>query len=110
MDVRAVLFTVASEKDSEDEVNSVHDVFEVLDEGETETDRYLVSFVETEGGEGQGNAIWWVYQINDKQTGDEAYAELSAAWVSWDGIYWDDAEITRVYPHEVKKIVWRRKP
>lgn len=70
-----------------------------------------VSFVEHHGGEGQGDEYWFVYKITHNATGDVRYAKIEARWVSWDGVYWDEAEIFEVWPKEVVKTEWSsRKP
>ena len=68
-------------------------------EGET----YTVIEVDSYGGEGHGDEYWHLYQINDR------YFKLEATWVSWDGVYWDEAELYEVEPKEVTVTKWVKK-
>lgn len=67
---------------------------------------YTLTMEEHEGGEGQGDQYWFVYSFTK---GDKVqYFRLDATWVSWDGVYWDEAELSEVKPKEVTVREWAR--
>lgn len=61
---------------------------------------YTVKEIDSYGGEGMGDEYWHLFKVNDQ------HFKLDAAWVSWDGVYWDDAELYEVEPKEVTITKW----
>jgi hypothetical protein len=65
-----------------------------------EGEKHFVKELDQHGGEGQGDEYYYVYEVDGKTYKLEAY------YASWDGVYWDDAELFEVKPKEVKVIQW----
>jgi len=76
--------------------------------GDYENSEYKFRGVDYFGGEGQGDSMWKVFEIKNKQTNEVVNFRVSAWYDSWDGAEWD-GEIEIVEPVEVTVIEWKRK-
>lgn len=62
-----------------------------------------VTSVEQNGGEGEGDYCYIVFQIGDQLFKKEGY------YASYDGYYWDEGDVFEVEPWQVLTTVYKRK-
>jgi len=109
--IQAIVNKAISEQGTSkyDEGNTFFDGY-TLEEciGDYENSEYKFREVEHFGGEGQGDSMWKVFEIKNKQTNEVVNFRVRGWYNSWNGTEWD-GEIEIVKPVEVTVIKWIRK-
>ena len=60
-----------------------------------------LELIESHGGEGEGTDYWKIFSFKGETL------RFNATWVSWDGVYTDEATIELVEPHQVMTTVYK---
>ena len=60
-----------------------------------------LKIIEVYGGEGAGDEYWKIFSFKGETL------RFNATWVSWDGVYTDEATIELVEPHQVMTTVYK---
>lgn len=72
--------------------------------GEVEIPAGTAKYVAEFGGEGQGDTVWVVFEVNGQ------YFQVFGSYASWDGEYWYGAKVIEVEPQLVTVTRYVRKP